>query len=103
MATDDDSRVLICIAVANQPKEETTPGSEVRWCSLCACEVWVSLEGLRFADEHRDTHIQCYECGVGAAATHDRVQARPVPGGSAYADRPVLAMFKRDVKRARGK
>lgn len=99
---DDDVAMIITRAVKDQSPEETYPGSEIRWCDLCADEVWLSPNALQFIEDTKD-HVKvfCYDCGVGVAITADTVQARSLPGSEARIERPVMEMFKRDVKAKR--
>ena len=69
--------VLICLAKTDEP-QETAEGSVIRWCSLCAVEVWVAPKNLPLVDDGTYTPM-CSECGVGTmeAEPDARVTATP--------------------------
>ena len=54
----EQSRTL-CLPVKGNPK----PGalSEVRWCNVCAQEIWVAESSL----EREATELVCTPCGMG--------------------------------------
>ena len=55
--------VTFCLPVKGNPK----PGvlSEVRWCNLCAQEIWVAESSL----EREATELVCTPCGLGLMET----------------------------------
>ncbi len=97
-----DQRVLVCTPKALNPYP--VPGSEVRWCSVCADEVWVSPDGLRFEERTPNMTMVCFDCAVGMSDTLE-LQVEPVPGAVDTLGhlnmRPALREFKRRVKERR--
>ena len=75
-----DDAILICATVRDQPRESTTPGSEVRWCHLCASDVWMSVEGLEFVAQHPRCQPTCIDCAEGLIEMDPPEQILPVPG-----------------------
>lgn len=39
------------------------PGSDVRWCFICAAEVWLSPKGLESMERNSGRPL-CMECGI---------------------------------------
>lgn len=62
MSDDDETPMLICVSV--KEAVATAEGSEVRWCHICADEVWVSPSGLEFIAEEGVLPV-CVECVAG--------------------------------------
>jgi hypothetical protein len=61
----DERARVICIPVAKQANPQ--PGSVVRWCHICADEVWLSQSSIRdFA--HIDYVTVCTACSLGEIA-----------------------------------
>lgn len=57
--------ILVCVALEElvMPREEFPEGSDVRWCHVCACEVFVSPSGLEFMES--GALPTCLECVAG--------------------------------------
>ena len=78
---DEDITILITEAVTNVPKGQEWPGSEVRWCSVCGAEVWLSLSGLTRVDKEPRTKVMCAACGVPYAESQGVAKLQPVEDG----------------------
>ena len=71
--------VLICGAVRG-PDDDVVPGSEIRWCEICAEEIWVSPTGLTFVADHDDkVQLVCLDCAMGLPG-HEEADVTPCPG-----------------------
>lgn len=98
----DDQRVLVCTPCVDNPTP--VPGSDVRWCSICADEIWVSPQGQALQERTPGMTLTCFDCAVGLSDSVE-LQVLPVPS-DADADgalhmRPALREFKRRVKERR--
>lgn len=99
--TDNDTHVLVCAPLSGMTEAEAQPGSEVRWCQVCAEAVWVSVEGQRFANDNPRVQIQCNPCAYGVLASMDEYRVQGVPGSERLVQRPMLAAFRREVEQRR--
>lgn len=78
-----DDSMLLCARTATMPEEVATPGSIKQWCSFCAEEVWLSVDGQRFAEEMPSLKLVCTECAIGLMAQEDReIPLEGIPGAS---------------------
>lgn len=97
-----DQRVLVCTSRALNP--DPVPGSEVRWCSVCADEVWISPDGLAFQERTPNMTVACFDCAVGLSDSLE-MKVEPVPGAvdtlGALNMRPALRMLKQRIKERR--
>ncbi len=64
----DDAAILICVTMEEMvvPREEFPEGSQVGWCHICACEVFISPSGIEFLDT--GALPTCMECVAGMDA-----------------------------------
>lgn len=98
----DDTKVLVCATVTSLPPGLEDPGSVVRWCGLCADEVWVSLDGQRFIDHDHSVRVCCTDCAEGELATVEDYRIEAVPGSERFPfQRPMMREFRRRIERKR--
>ena len=91
---DEEVTILITEAVENVPPGREFPGSEVRWCSICATPVWLSQSALVKIDKEPRTKVMCAECGVPMAEDH-KGKLQPVEDGVPAEDLKWLAGYLR--------
>jgi len=65
--SDDEKHWMICLALSVSPVDPSG-GSVVRWCSVCATEVWISESGMSLGETV--TPI-CWDCAAGIPQLHD--------------------------------
>lgn len=92
---DEDITILITEAVTNVPEGREYPGSEVRWCSVCATEVWLSPSALVKLDKDPKTKVMCAACGVPYAESQNASKLLPVENGVPAQELKFLAGWLR--------
>lgn len=73
---EEERRILICKAVVDRDTDETVPGSIIKWCAMCAAEVWIAPSGQKMLVP--ENNIVCVPCGVGMAKTEADPRLEPV-------------------------
>lgn len=68
---------LICSPTHRIP--EPVAGAEVRWCSICAEEVWVSPASKAVAESEDDLTIICTACAPGVMEAEKGKLIPPTP------------------------
>lgn len=82
---DEEEIGVICGRVADV--DDPVPGSLIRWCQICAEEIYVAPSSLKFIERQEGAlRIICHECMSGVAETQDVVQIKPVPGAERMRD-----------------
>jgi hypothetical protein len=100
--SEPDAHVLVCTPTSELLEGDEEPGSVRRWCSVCADEVWVSLDGQRFIEREPKVKVMCNECAYGALAAAGEYRVLPVPGSQRQPfERPMMREFRRRVERRR--
>lgn len=70
-------------------------GSEVQRCIVCACDVWVSPDGI----VREDLPKVCLECAIEMADGDEEIA--PLPGGAEkYAD--IVPLVQRLIRQRKG-
>ena len=64
MGTTDAEPVGI-ICNPNKPGISHTPDAEIRWCSVCAQEIWVAQSTFAIQRHHPHSTLICFECAPG--------------------------------------
>lgn len=69
MSDDNDypSEAIVCLPVENDHTVEIFPGSTVRACDQCNCEVWISPNGVAQAIAN-GWAVLCWDCGMSNVA-----------------------------------
>lgn len=83
-----------------EPGDISPNGSVVRWCSLCACEIWLSPAAIVKLDRHHQLKPICINCGVPLMAAHDEVHASAVEPNSP-SNAVVIPAMQRAIREAR--
>lgn len=101
MTNDDDLSLLVTETVANTPPGGQYPGSEVRWCHICAEAIWLSLVALEKMERDPTLRPTCAACAVPimeqtSKATGGTVPVRPIdPNENRLPLRDILDHLKR--------
>lgn len=75
-----DMHVVLCMPVTSLPRDKVDPGSEVRWCVVCATPIWCSLSTLAHMEREPKLQPMCNECGVPLVEDEPVKRLEAVPG-----------------------
>lgn len=80
--------------------EPPYPGSEVRWCSICAAGIWLSPAALGRLERNHRVKPVCLACAVPMVAAEDHVRMQPADPNAPH-NAEILSAMRRAITQAR--
>ena len=82
------------VTASAKPGDVPYPGSVIRWCSICACNVWLSPAAIARMDDDHQLKPVCLDCAIPMMA-----QEESVIGNAVDPSAPGATQAKRMIQR----